>query len=43
MGHSLGGSAGWAFAEREADYPIAGYLETFTISPPARMTLYSPL
>ncbi|KAF2678352.1 alpha/beta-hydrolase [Lentithecium fluviatile CBS 122367] len=37
MGHSQGGSIMWAFAERQAKAPQAGYRGTITISPPTRV------
>ncbi|KAF2007066.1 alpha/beta-hydrolase [Amniculicola lignicola CBS 123094] len=37
MGHSQGGSVIWAFAERQATAPQAGYRGTVSISPPTRV------
>ena len=34
IGHSQGGAAAWAFAERQAVEPVPGYRGTVTISPP---------
>jgi pimeloyl-ACP methyl ester carboxylesterase len=36
MGHSQGGAAAWAFSERMASRPIAGYKGTVAIAPPTR-------
>ncbi|KAK1828895.1 putative secretory lipase [Podospora conica] len=37
LGHSQGGSAAWAFAEKQAaDKPLAGYRGTVSLAPPAR-------
>lgn len=33
MGHSEGGGAAWAFAEKVAEEPMAGYLGTVALSP----------
>ncbi len=37
MGHSQGGGAAWAFAERQASRPLSGYKGTVAIAPPARV------
>ncbi|KAH7305174.1 putative secretory lipase [Rhexocercosporidium sp. MPI-PUGE-AT-0058] len=37
MGHSQGGNVAWAFAERQAKTPVAGYLGTISISPATRV------
>jgi pimeloyl-ACP methyl ester carboxylesterase len=37
VGHSQGGSAAWAFAERLVDKPMAGYKGTVSIAPPVRL------
>lgn len=37
MGHSQGGNAAWAFAERQAQSPVPGYRGTVAISPPNRV------
>ncbi|KAL8782458.1 MAG: hypothetical protein Q9213_005352 [Squamulea squamosa] len=34
MGHSQGGGAAWAAAERQAKIPVAGYLGAVVVSPP---------
>ena len=36
MGHSQGGRAAWAFAERQSSKPLSGYRGTVSISPPTR-------
>ncbi len=36
IGHSQGASAAWAFSERVANKPIAGYKGTVAIAPPSR-------
>ncbi|KAK3938945.1 Alpha/Beta hydrolase protein [Diplogelasinospora grovesii] len=36
MGHSQGGGATWAFAEKQVDEPIPGYKGTVAIAPPTR-------
>lgn len=36
MGHSQGGSAAWAFAERQAHSPVTGYRGTLAIAPSPR-------
>ncbi|KAM0352552.1 hypothetical protein ACHAPU_002222 [Fusarium lateritium] len=37
MGHSQGGSAAWAFAERQAKKPLQGYKGTVSIAPVTRI------
>ncbi|KAF2097667.1 putative secretory lipase [Rhizodiscina lignyota] len=37
MGHSQGGHVAWAFAERQAVLPVAGYRGTISISPLTRV------
>jgi hypothetical protein len=37
-GHSVGGDAAWAAAERQASKPVAGYLMAVTGSPPPNLT-----
>lgn len=37
MGHSQGGNAAYAFAERQAMSPVPGYRGTISISPPTRV------
>jgi pimeloyl-ACP methyl ester carboxylesterase len=37
MGHSQGGNVAWAFAERQASSPQAGYRGTISISPPTKV------
>ncbi|KAK2747879.1 hypothetical protein FQN55_004756 [Onygenales sp. PD_40] len=37
MGHSQGGGAAWAFAERLVDKPIKGYKGTVAFAPPANL------
>ena len=36
-GHSQGGGAAWAFAERQADKPLKGYKGAVAIAPPPRV------
>ncbi|KAH8702339.1 putative secretory lipase [Talaromyces proteolyticus] len=36
MGHSQGGGAAWAFAEKQVNEPISGYKGTVAIAPPTR-------
>ncbi|KXT02151.1 hypothetical protein AC578_5972 [Pseudocercospora eumusae] len=36
MGHSQGGRAAWAFAERQGTSPIAGYRGTVALAPPVK-------
>ena len=38
LGHSQGGGAAWAVAQRQAVTPISGYLGAVAISPPTRVT-----